>query len=121
MRTEFSSQSDLFQVCATLKIFYIKKRQDTGEKYWCTEAFQTLIKSVDEIICQILLLLICCQMFPIAVKLEAHLLIFQHALVRPYASFQYMQFIWCLVLHKSSIEGIPVFSSAVLHQRKCNK
>lgn len=33
-----------------------------------------LIKSVDKIICLILLLLICCQMFPIAVKLEAHLL-----------------------------------------------
>lgn len=101
--------------------FSILKRQDTGEKYWCTEAFQMLIKSVDEIICQILLLLICCQMFPIAVKLEAHLLLFQHALFKPYPSLQYMQFIWCLVLHKSSIEGISVFSSAVLHQRKCSK
>lgn len=31
------SLSDLFQGCATLKIFHIKKREDTGEKYWYTE------------------------------------------------------------------------------------
>ena len=45
------SLDDLLQDCATVKIFLIEKREDIEKKYWCEEAFQTLVKSVDEINC----------------------------------------------------------------------
>lgn len=80
-----------------------------------------LIKSVDKIISPILLLLICCQMFPIAVKLEAHLLSFQRAPVRLYPDLQSMLFLWVFGTAQSCLGGHIIFLiSLVLHQSKCS-